>query len=193
MEAFLISVGVVALSEIGDKTQLLALLLAARFKRPLPIIAGIFAATILNHAVAGMVGGWVAAALNPSVLRWGLGLLFIGMGVWALIPDKLNDDGRHDTIATAAGVFWVTAVSFFLAEIGDKTQIATAALAARFDAVATVVLGTTLGMLLADGPAVYLGQAATAKIQSPWVRYAAAAIFAAMGIATIAAGDFGIP
>ena len=185
MEAFLISLGVVAVSEIGDKTQLLALLLAARFKRPMPIIAGIFVATVFNHAVAGAVGGMVAAYLNPVVLRWGLGLLFIGMGAWALIPDKLEDDKKVKDATTAAGVFWITTVSFFLAEMGDKTQLATAALAARLDAVALVVAGTTAGMLLADVPAVYLGRMATAKVQAGWFRYVAAALFVAMGLFTI--------
>jgi putative Ca2+/H+ antiporter (TMEM165/GDT1 family) len=190
LEAFLVSTGVVAIAEIGDKTQLLALLLAARFKRPLPIVAGIFAATIFNHAVAALIGEWVAGTLNPTVLQWGLGLLFIGMGAWTLIPDKLDDDRVKEAV-TVMGIFWITTVSFFLAEIGDKTQLATAALAARFDAVVTVVMGTTLGMLLADVPAVYLGRIATEKVQSPWVRYVAAIIFVVMGIVTIAAGNFG--
>lgn len=187
MEAFLISLGVVAVSEIGDKTQLLALLLAARFKRPIPIIAGIFVATVFNHAVAGAVGGLVAAYLNPVVLRWGLGLLFIGMGAWALIPDKLDEDEKVKDATTTAGVFWITTVSFFIAEIGDKTQIATAALAARMDSIVLVVAGTTAGMLLADVPAVYLGRLATEKLHSPWVRYVAAAIFAGMGVLTLMA------
>ena len=185
MEAFLISLGVVAVSEIGDKTQLLALLLAARFKRPIPIIAGIFVATIFNHAVAGMVGGLVAAYVNPIMLRWGLGLLFIGMGAWALIPDKLEEDEKVKDATTTMGVFWITAVSFFIAEMGDKTQLATAALAARLDSVVLVVAGTTAGMLIADVPAVYLGRLATEKVQSRWIRYTAAGLFVAMGLFTI--------
>ena len=188
MEAFLISLGVVAVSEIGDKTQLLALLLAARFKRPGPIIAGILVATVLNHSLAGLAGGWVATTVDPSVLRWGLGLLFIGMGAWALIPDTLDDTAQVRDATSLMGIFWITAASFFIAEMGDKTQLATAALAARMDTVLGVVLGTTAGMLLADVPAVYLGQVATEKVQSPWIRYVAAAVFVAMGAATILAG-----
>jgi putative Ca2+/H+ antiporter (TMEM165/GDT1 family) len=187
METFLISTGVVAISEIGDKTQLLSLLLAARFKRPAPIILGILVATLFNHALAGAVGGMVAAALNPTVLKWVLGLLFIGMGIWALIPDKLDDDETVKDAATFIGILWITTVAFFLAEMGDKTQLATAALAARLGDVVLVVAGTTVGMLLADVPAVYLGRMATEKIQGPWVRYVAAAIFIAMGVFTIAA------
>jgi Ca2+/H+ antiporter, TMEM165/GDT1 family len=187
METFLISTGVVAISEIGDKTQLLSLLLAARFKRPAPIILGILIATLFNHALAGAVGGLVAAALNPTVLTWGLGLLFIGMGIWALIPDKLDEDEAVTDAATFMGILWITTVTFFLAEMGDKTQLATAALAARLGDVVLVVAGTTVGMLLADVPAVYLGRMATEKIQGPWVRYVAAGIFIAMGVFTIAA------
>jgi putative Ca2+/H+ antiporter (TMEM165/GDT1 family) len=187
METFLISTGVVAVSEIGDKTQLLSLLLAARFRRPAPIILGILIATLFNHALAGAVGGLVAAALSPAILTWGLGLLFIGMGIWALIPDKLDEDESVKDAATFVGILWITTVAFFFAEMGDKTQLATAALAARLDSVVMVVAGTTLGMLLADVPAVYLGRMATEKIQGPWVRYVAAAIFIAMGVFTIAA------
>jgi putative Ca2+/H+ antiporter (TMEM165/GDT1 family) len=193
MEAFLISAGVVAVSEIGDKTQLLALLLATRFKRPAPIIAGILVATILNHAVAGMVGGWVAAQVDPTWLRWGLGLLFIGMGAWALIPDKLDDDPKVKDATAVMSIFWITTVSFFIAEMGDKTQLATAALAARLDSVVLVVAGTTVGMLLADVPAVYLGRMATAKVQAGWVRYVAALIFVIMGLVTIFADSIGFP
>lgn len=188
MDAFLISTGIVAVSEIGDKTQLLALLLAARFKRPMPIILGIFTATIFNHALAGAFGSWFAGLLGPDTLQWVLGLLFIAMGVWALIPDKLDDMDAVKQAATAFGVFWVTTVMFFLAEIGDKTQIATAALAARFDALIAVVAGTTLGMMIADVPSVYLGRYASAKVQAPWVRYVAAALFIVMGLFTLGAG-----
>jgi len=187
MEAFLISLGVVAISEIGDKTQLLALLLAARFKRPVPIIAGIFVATVFNHAVAGALGGLIASMINPTVLRWGLGLLFIGMGAWALIPDKLDEESKLKDTATTWGIFWVTTVAFFIAEMGDKTQLATAALAARLDSVVLVVAGTTAGMMVADVPAIYIGRFATEKLQSRWVRFAAAALFVVMGIATILA------
>lgn len=187
METFLISAGVVAISEIGDKTQLLSLLLAARFKRPVPIIAGIFLATLFNHAIAGAVGGLIAEALDPNILKWSLGLLFVGMGIWALIPDKLDEDDSVKEAATFIGILWITTLAFFIAEMGDKTQLATAALAARLGSVALVVAGTTVGMLLADVPAVYLGRMATEKIQGPWVRYVAAAIFIAMGVFTIVA------
>jgi putative Ca2+/H+ antiporter (TMEM165/GDT1 family) len=188
METFLISAGIVAVSEIGDKTQLLSLLLAARFKRPAPIILGILLATLLNHAIAGAVGGLVAAALSPDILKWGLGLMFVAMGVWALVPDKLDDDDSVKEAATFLGILWITTLMFFIAEMGDKTQFATAALAARLGDVVMVVAGTTVGMLLADVPAVYLGRMATEKIQGPWVRYIAAAIFIGMGIFTILAG-----
>jgi Ca2+/H+ antiporter, TMEM165/GDT1 family len=193
MEAFLISLGIVAVSEIGDKTQLLALVLATRFKRPAPIIAGILVATVLNHAVAAMVGGWVAAAVDPTTLRWVLGLVFIAMGLWALIPDKLDADDKIKDAATVMSIFWITAVSFFIAEVGDKTQLATAALAARFQSIVLVVAGTTGGMLLADVPTVYIGRLATAKVRSGWVRYVASAIFVIMGIFTILAKSISLP
>ncbi len=188
MEAFLVSTGIVAVSEIGDKTQLLALMLAARFKRPAPIILGIFAATVLNHAIAAALGGWIASNLSQEFLRWTLGGLFIAIGIWALIPDKLDNDTVKQDAVTAAAIFWITCVSFFLAEIGDKTQIATAVLAARFQAIIPVVMGTTLGMLLADVPAVFLGRFAAIKVQAAWVRYVAAALFIGMGLLTVSAG-----
>lgn len=187
LQAFLVSTGVVAVSEIGDKTQLLALLLAARFKRPLPIVAGILAATVLNHAVAGVLGAWLGTAVDQSILRWVLGALFIGMGIWALIPDSL-DDAEVDEAATTMGIFWITTVAFFLAEMGDKTQLATAALAARFAAVVQVVTGTTLGMLLADVPAVFLGHLFSEQAKGSWVRYVAAAIFIVLGVLTLVPG-----
>ena len=185
MEAFLVSIGVVAVSEIGDKTQLLALLLAARFKRPAPIVLGILAATIINHTIAGALGAWIAAQVSPGILRWILGGLFVAMGIWALVPDKLEDTKVNEA-AGNIGVFWVTVVSFFLAEMGDKTQIATAALAARYHNVLFVVMGTTIGMLLADVPAVFIGNFASEKAKASWVRYVAAAVFVALGIATVA-------
>ncbi|MBX7198276.1 MAG: TMEM165/GDT1 family protein [Rhodospirillaceae bacterium] len=187
MQAFLVSTGVVAVSEIGDKTQLLALLLAARFKRPLPIVAGIIVATLFNHTIAGALGAWLGAAVNPDYLRWGLGALFIGMGLWALVPDTL-DDAKVNEAATTVGIFWITTVAFFLAEMGDKTQLATAALAARFAAVVQVVAGTTLGMLIADVPAVFLGHLFSEQAKGSWVRYVAAAIFIALGVATLVPG-----
>jgi Ca2+/H+ antiporter, TMEM165/GDT1 family len=183
MEPLLISAGAVAVSEIGDKTQLLALLLASRFRRPIPIIAGILVATVVNHSLAGLLGQWLGSAITPDLLRWGLGALFLGMAAWMLVPDKLDRDSG--TRFAAGGAFLVAAVSFFLAEIGDKTQIATVALAARFNAVVSVVIGTTAGMLIADVPAVICGQLAGDRINPRWVRLAAAAIFAALGLLTL--------
>ncbi len=182
METFLASIGVVAISEIGDKTQLLALMLAARFKKPIPIILGIFVATLFNHAIAGALGGWIASAIPPAVLQWVLAALFIGMGLWTLKPDTLDEDDKTVDAATAWAVFSATSVAFFLAEIGDKTQFATAALAARFDSVVLVVMGTTVGMLLADVPAVLFGNFAAKAAQAPWVRYIAAMVFIGFGI-----------
>jgi putative Ca2+/H+ antiporter (TMEM165/GDT1 family) len=183
MEAVLVSSGVVAISEIGDKTQLLALLLATRFRRPVPIILGIFVATVLNHAVAALAGNWVAAAVDPDWLRWGVAILFLAMAGWALIPDKI-DEGEVKSFG-AHGAFLATTVAFFLAEMGDKTQIATAALAARFETVIPVVIGTTTGMMLADVPAVLCGHAFAHKINPRWVRYAAAVIFAVLGVTVL--------
>src|SRR6185369_4017176 len=148
MNSLLTSTGVVALAEMGDKTQLLAFLLAARFRRPLPIIAGILLATLLNHGLAGAVGAWITQLLSPVALRWGVGLLFLGMAVWTLIPDRIEEG--ESGVAGRLGVFGATFVTFFLAEMGDKTQIATVAMAAQFDSVLLVVAGTTLGMLIAD-------------------------------------------
>ncbi len=183
MEAFLISTGVVALGEIGDKTQLLAIVLAATFRRPWPIVAGILVATLANHAAAGAVGGWVAAMLGPQVLRWVIGLSFLAMAVWMLVPDKIDDDeaGR----ARRFGVFGTTVVAFFLAEMGDKTQIATVALAARYTDVVQVVLGTTLGMMLANVPAVFLGDKIAQKVSMRLVHGIAAALFAVLGVLTL--------
>jgi putative Ca2+/H+ antiporter (TMEM165/GDT1 family) len=183
LEAFLISTGVVALGEIGDKTQLLAIVLAATFRRPWPIVAGILVATLANHAAAGAVGGWVAAMLGPQVLRWVIGLSFLAMAVWMLVPDKIDDDeaGR----ARRFGVFGTTVVAFFLAEMGDKTQIATVALAARYTDVVQVVLGTTLGMMLANVPAVFLGDKIAQKVSMRLVHGIAAALFAVLGVLTL--------
>src|SRR5512137_2280414 len=157
MEALLVSIGIVALAEIGDKTQLLTLILAARYKKPWPIVAGIFLATLVNHAIAGAVGAWLTRVIGPDAMRWILGLSFIAMAVWMLIPDKLDDDAGASH--KVGGVFVTTTILFFLAEIGDKTQIATVALAARFDALAAVVMGTTVGMLLANAPVAFFGEA----------------------------------
>jgi putative Ca2+/H+ antiporter (TMEM165/GDT1 family) len=180
-----VSTGVVALAEIGDKTQLLAFVLAARFRRPWPIVAGIFLSTIVNHALAGAVGTWVVRMLGPEVLKWVLGLSFVAMAAWILKPDKLDED---DASAPAnLGVFGTTIIAFFLAEMGDKTQIATVALAARYANYFAVVAGTTLGMMIANVPAVFLGEKVT-RIVSPKVVHAiAAAIFAALGVLVLLA------
>ncbi len=183
MESLFISTGVVALAEIGDKTQLLAFLLATRFKKPLPIIAGILVATILNHSLAGALGAWITATLSPEALRWILGLSFIGMAVWTLIPDKIEEEEMQ--VAKKFGVFGATLITFFLAEMGDKTQIATVAMAAHYPSPVLVVIGTTLGMLIADVPAVYIGDRFAAKIPMKLVHGIAAAMFAAMGVATL--------
>ena len=183
MEAFLVSTGVVALGEMGDKTQLLAIVLAAMFRRPWPIVAGIFVATLANHAAAGAVGGWVAQLLGPDVLRWVIGLSFLAMAVWMLIPDKIDEEsaaGRQ-----RFGVFGTTVIAFFLAEMGDKTQIATVALAARYTDIVQVVLGTTLGMMLANVPAVFLGDKIASKVSMRLVHGIAAAIFAILGVLTL--------
>lgn len=180
MEAFLVSTGVVALGEMGDKTQLLAFLLAAKFKRPLPVILGILTATIVNHALAGVVGVWIANQLGPDVLRWVVGISFLGMAAWMLVPDKMDDDAV--TNVQKFGVFGTTVIAFFLAEMGDKTQIATVALSARYHDLLPVVAGTTLGMMLADVPAVFLGDTFGKKVSMPLVHGIAALIFAALGI-----------
>jgi putative Ca2+/H+ antiporter (TMEM165/GDT1 family) len=183
LEAFAVSTGVVALGEIGDKTQLLALLLAARYHRPLPIILGILVATLANHTLAGALGTWLTRVLDPSMLRWGLGLSFIAVALWMLVPDTQDDDEEHP--ASRLGVFGVTLVSFFLADMGDKTQIATVMLAARFDAMVSVVAGTTLGMMLADVPAVFLGDRAVKFVPVAWVHRIAAVAFASIGVAIL--------
>jgi putative Ca2+/H+ antiporter (TMEM165/GDT1 family) len=183
MESLLISCGVVALAEIGDKTQLLALILAARFKKPTPIILGILAATIANHGLAGAVGAWISATVSPDILRWILSLSFIGMAIWTMIPDKIEEEETQ--IATKFGVFSATLITFFLAEMGDKTQVATVALAAHYAVPLLVVLGTTLGMLIADVPAVFVGDKLANKIPMRVVHSIAAAIFAILGFATL--------
>jgi putative Ca2+/H+ antiporter (TMEM165/GDT1 family) len=180
LEALLVSTAVVALGELGDKTQLLALVLAARYPRPWTIVAGIFVATLLNHAIAGAVGAWVRSAVPEHVLRWLLAISFFAVAAWALKPDKLDEEDQPPS--TRWGVFSVTTVAFFLAEIGDKTQIATVMLAARFDSLPAVVIGTTLGMMVVNVPTVFLGRAASARIPFKAVRIAAAALFAALGV-----------
>ena len=183
MESLLVSTGVVALAEIGDKTQLLAFILAMRFKKPAPIILGILAATIVNHGLAGALGTWITSAISPEVLRWVLGLSFIGMAIWTMIPDKIEEEETQ--VAQRFGVFGATLITFFLAEMGDKTQIATVAMAAHYAAPLLVVIGTTLGMLVADVPAVFAGDRLANKIPMKLVHSIAAAIFAIFGVATL--------
>ncbi|MCW5654067.1 TMEM165/GDT1 family protein [Hydrogenophaga sp.] len=179
MEAFLISTGIVALAEMGDKTQLLSLVLAARFKRPWPIVWGILTATLLNHALAGAAGAWIMATIGPDVMRWVLGVSFIAMAVWMLIPDKLDDD--EAVPKRQMGVFFATTWAFFLAEMGDKTQLATVALGAQYEPLFAVVIGTTLGMMLANAPVVFFGDAITRRVPIKVVHVVAALIFAVLG------------
>ena len=188
MEALLVSTGVVALAEIGDKTQLLAFILAVRFKKPIPIIFGILVATLINHGLAGALGVWITMTVSPDVLRWVLGGSFIGMAIWTLIPDKIEEEQM--LAAQRFGIFGATFITFFLAEMGDKTQIATITMAAHYAAPLMVVIGTTLGMLIADVPAVLAGDKLANRISMRLVHSIAAAIFAALGIATLlGAGD----
>ena len=182
MEAFLISTGIVGLAEIGDKTQLLAFLLAAKFRRPLPIVLAIFFATIANHAFAAAVGAWITSMLGPDVLRWVLGVSFLAMAAWTLIPDKIDED---EAKLAKYGVFLTTLIAFFMAEMGDKTQVATVALAARYHDIVSVVLGTTFGMMLANVPAVYLGDKIANRVPLRLVHGIAALVFAILGVATL--------
>src|SRR5258706_3990463 len=183
MESLLISTGVVALAEMGDKTQLLAFILAARFKRPLPIIGGILVATLFNHGLAGALGAWITTSVSPQLLRWILGLSFLAMAAWTLIPDRI--EAEESAVAQRLGVFGATVLTFFLAEMGDKTQLATVALAAHYGTPLPVILGTTLGMLLADVPAVFIGNRLADRIPMRLVHAIAAAIFALPGIVTL--------
>ena len=183
MESLLVSTGVVALAEIGDKTQLLAFILAARFKKPVPIILGILIATIFNHGLAGALGAWITTTVSPEILRWVLGLSFIAMAIWTLIPDEI--EAEETRAAKRFGVFGATLVTFFLAEMGDKTQLATIAMAAHYAVPLTVVIGTTLGMLIADVPAVFVGEKLATRIPMKLVHGIAAAIFALLGVATL--------
>jgi putative Ca2+/H+ antiporter (TMEM165/GDT1 family) len=180
MEAFLISGGVVAVAEIGDKTQLLAMMLAARFRKPGPIVLGILLATLLNHAAASAIGVWLANLIGPNRMRWALGVSFIAMAVWMLIPDEYEDE--KNASISRLGVLGATFVSFFLVEIGDKTQIATVALAAKYQGLSAVVAGTTLGMMLANVPAVLLGDIAARKLNMRLVHAIAAGIFLILGV-----------
>ncbi|WDZ95448.1 TMEM165/GDT1 family protein [Herbaspirillum sp. WKF16] len=182
MDAFLVSTGIVALAEIGDKTQLLAFILAAKFRKPVPIILGVLVATIANHAFAGALGAWITSLLSPEILRWVLGVSFIAMAGWTLIPDKFDEsEARFGRF----GVFGTTLLTFFMAEMGDKTQVATVALAAQYHAFVPVVAGTTLGMMIANVPAVLLGDKIAGRIPVRVVHAIAAAIFAIIGVATL--------
>jgi putative Ca2+/H+ antiporter (TMEM165/GDT1 family) len=180
MEAFLVSTGIVALAEMGDKTQLLALILAVRFRKPWPIVLGILVATLANHGLAGAAGAWVTTVLGPDVLRWVLGVSFIAMAAWMLIPDKMDDDDTG--AAPRFGVFGTTVIAFFLAEMGDKTQIATVMLAAQYHAYFLVVAGTTLGMMLANAPVVWLGERMTRLVPLRIVHIVSALIFLGLGL-----------
>lgn len=182
MESFLVSTGIVALAEIGDKTQLLAFILAAKFRKPIPIIVGILVATIANHAFAGALGSWITSLVAPETMRWVLGLSFVGMAIWTLIPDKFDEE---EAKLAKFGVFGTTVIAFFLAEMGDKTQVATVALAAQYHAFFSVVAGTTFGMMIANVPAVLLGDKIAHKMPVRVVHAIAASIFAILGIATL--------
>ncbi|KFI08485.1 TMEM165/GDT1 family protein [Massilia sp. BSC265] len=182
MDAFLVSTGIVGLAEIGDKTQLLAFLLAARFRRPLPIVLGIFVATLFNHAFAAAVGALVGELLGPEVMRWVLGLSFLAMAAWIMVPDKVDAD---DVPLARFGVFVTTLLAFFIAEMGDKTQVATVALAARYESMAAIVAGTTFGMMLANVPAVVFGERIANRVPLKLVHGLAALIFAVLGVATL--------
>ena len=186
MDAFFVSTAIVALAEMGDKTQLLSLVLAARFRKPWPIVLGILVATLVNHALAGAVGAWVTQMVGPDAMRWILGLSFIAMAVWMLIPDKLDDDGTSQH--SRWGVFGTTLIAFFLAEMGDKTQIATVMLAAQFSgAYVWVVAGTTFGMMLANAPVVWFGDKITKKLPIKTIHRICAVIFLVLGIAALLA------
>jgi putative Ca2+/H+ antiporter (TMEM165/GDT1 family) len=183
LEALLVSTGVVALAEIGDKTQLLALLLATKFRRPWPIVLGILVATLANHAFASAVGSWLVGVIGEGALRWILGLSFIAMAIWTLIPDSAPDE---ESTTSRHGVFFTTAIAFFLVEMGDKTQIATVALAAQFHSILWVVIGTTLGMMLANVPVVFAGEALIRRVPLKVVRIVTALSFAALGAYVLA-------
>ena len=190
MDAFLVSTSIVALAEIGDKTQLLAFILAAKFRKPLPIVLGILAATLANHAGAGALGAWLTSLVEPETLRWVLGLSFLGMAAWTLIPDEFDE---KDARLARLGVFGTTLIAFFLAEMGDKTQIATVALAAQYQtALVVVVAGTTLGMMIANVPAVLLGDRIAGRMPVRLVHGVAAAIFAALGVLTLLGAGEGL-
>ncbi len=183
MHAFFTSIFIVLLAELGDKTQLLALILAARFKKPWPIILGITCATLINHSFAGFMGLWLTYLISPEMMRWILAFLFIAMAIWMLIPDTYDESELK--IKNNLNVFSATLIAFFLAEMGDKTQIATIALAAHYKMPLLVIAGTTLGMLLADVPAVFIGTLFAEKIPMKWIHYFAAVLFIIMGLVTL--------
>jgi len=180
LHSILVSTGIVTLAEMGDKTQLLAFLLAAKYKKPVPIILGILFATILNHGLAGLLGVWITQIFTPEILRWVLGLSFIAMALWTLVPDKIDDE--EASFGVKSGVFITTLVTFFLAEMGDKTQVATIAMAAHYPSPIMVVIGTTLGMMIADVPAVFLGNSFAKKLPLKLIHAIAAGIFFVMGV-----------
>lgn len=184
-ETLFMSTSIVAIAEMGDKTQLLSFVLAAKFKNKGSICLGIFFATLANHFAAGYVGAWIASLMSPQTLRWVIGLSFFAFGAWALIPDKLEENKE----LRGAGVFITTLIAFFLVEMGDKTQLATIALAARYDSLATVVFGTTTGMMIANVPAVLLGSALAARINMKIMRWVAAGLFVLLGVLALLAPD----
>lgn len=184
MEAFTISTASIMVGELGDKTQMLTLILAARLRKPIPIIAGILVATLVNHLGACLVGEWVGELITPQILRWVLGISFLAVAAWALIPDKIDEDEDVKTRGNY-GVFALTAVTFFLAEMGDKTQIVAMALAAKYNDLFSVVAGTTLGMMIVNVPTVLFAERATKWVPLKLVRIIAAATYAVLGVATL--------
>jgi len=185
LEPLLVSTAIVAAAEMGDKTQLLSFVLAAKLKRPVPIVLGIFVATLANHFLAGWIGAWLATLVSPTILRFLIGASFVLFGLWTLKPDELEEDRK----LPGSGVFLTTLLAFFLVEMGDKTQLATVALAARYRALALVVAGTTIGMMIANVPAVWVGEAMAHRVNLKWMRWIAAALFVILGILTLLAGD----
>jgi putative Ca2+/H+ antiporter (TMEM165/GDT1 family) len=184
MEAFLVSTSLVALAEMGDKTQLLSFVLSARLRRKVPIVLGILVATLANHFLAGGIGTWLAGLVSPGTLRWTIAASFVAFGLWALKPDEIEEDRT----LRGAGVFVTALVAFFLVEMGDKTQLATVALAARYHSLVEVVMGTTLGMMIANVPAVWMGEALAHRVDMRWMRWVAAALFVALGALTLLVG-----
>ncbi len=185
MEAFVVSTSVVALAEMGDKTQLLSFVLAAKLKHKVPIVLGILVATLANHFLAAWIGAWLATLVSPTTLRWTIAASFVAFGLWALELDELEEDRK----LRGAGVFLTTLIAFFFVEMGDKTQLATVALAARYGSLVAVVTGTTLGMMIANVPAVWMGEALTHRVNMKWMRWVAAALFIVLGGLTLLAGD----